>query len=247
MKPTRLHSVFLALALTFTMSPAMATEADSSDTTQQIVQLTPGTTIEEVETAAANWSLESGLSLEETYALMLEQAMEAREEHKRAATAQSTNSAFRSNPFAANRQLPNSSFKGDVFYADSKVQPYGHVGIFGGTTWIVEAPGPGKRSTWEWTKDKRVVAGAKFIWFKVSQSTQDAAADYAYRHLLNYPYNYKFFDNKELNPSHLNCSQLVWLAYKKGAGIDIDGDGGPGVYPGDILESPLAHHYYTVH
>ena len=38
----------------------------------------------------------------------------------------------------------------------------------------------------------------------------------------------------------LNCSQLVWYAYKYGAGVDIDSTG---VYPHDIVEGPLAHAY----
>ena len=41
----------------------------------------------------------------------------------------------------------------------------------------------------------------------------------------------------------LNCSQLVWYAYKYGAGVGIDSNGGPGVYPHDIVEGSLAHTY----
>lgn len=35
----------------------------------------------------------------------------------------------------------------------------------------------------------------------------------------------------------MNCSQLVWVAYMEAAGIDLDSNGGPGVYPYDIRDS----------
>ena len=81
------------------------------------------------------------------------------------------------------------------------------------------------------------------IYCHVPQATQDAAADHAHNNLRGYSYNLNFAFNKSKNPWMLNCSQLVWYAYKYGAGVDIDSNGGPGVYPHDIVEGPLAHTY----
>lgn len=245
MKARHLPLAIFTLSLALVAPSALGAEIQNSDVAQQIVAITPGTNVDEVVSAADSWASEQQITQEEALEEMLEQAQLARDEN-RLASASQAQSPFRSNPFGAKRTLPRSSYKGDIYITDSKVQPFGHTGIFGDTTWTVEAPGIGEVSRWFWHYDKKVVAGAKFVWFKVSQATQNAAADYAYANLLNYPYNTKFFDNKQLNPSHLNCSQLVWLAYKKGAGLDLDGNGGPGVYPRDFLKSSLAHHYYTV-
>ncbi len=38
-----------------------------------------------------------------------------------------------------------------------------------------------------------------------------------------------------MNPHRLNCSQLVWFAYVRTTGTDIDGNGGMGAYPRDLL------------
>ncbi|MBM7051690.1 YiiX/YebB-like N1pC/P60 family cysteine hydrolase [Rothia sp. ZJ1223] len=52
------------------------------------------------------------------------------------------------------------------------------------------------------------------------------------------PYNGVFFNNKKINASKYNCSQLVWAAYKSNdPNVDLDANGGPGVYPSDIANS----------
>ncbi len=41
----------------------------------------------------------------------------------------------------------------------------------------------------------------------------------------------------KINERNLHCSEVVWRSYKA-AGIDLDSDGGPLVYPDDIYFSP---------
>lgn len=66
-----------------------------------------------------------------------------------------------------------------------------------------------------------------------------AAADYARENMVNLQYSVsvglttKKFPEK---PTVTQCGHLVWYAYKK-QGIDIDSNGGPFVYPKDILAS----------
>ena len=55
-----------------------------------------------------------------------------------------------------------------------------------------------------------------------------------------------FFANKSVNSDNYNCSQLVWASYKSAdSNIDLDADGGSGVYPKDIADSPMTHEYET--
>ena len=66
-----------------------------------------------------------------------------------------------------------------------------------------------------------------------------AAADYARENLVNLPYSVSVgFTTKKFpeKPIATQCGHLVWYAYKK-QGIDIDSNGGPFVYPKDILKS----------
>lgn len=66
-----------------------------------------------------------------------------------------------------------------------------------------------------------------------------AAADYANENLVNLPYSISVgFTTKKFpeKPLVTQCGHLVWYAYKK-QGIDIDSNGGPFVYPKDILAS----------
>lgn len=67
-----------------------------------------------------------------------------------------------------------------------------------------------------------------------SYSTQVKAADYARVHLTGKRYNNNFAWNKGSNIDTLNCSELVYKAYKRSVNIDLDFDGGLGVYPVDI-------------
>lgn len=81
---------------------------------------------------------------------------------------------------------------------------------------------------------------------KIDQVTKDSVADWANENLLGRPYNSNFAVNKFGSFSALNCSQLVWHAYDVAAGIDLDSNGGVGVYPYNIKDSEHTEIYYTV-
>ncbi|MFT3860380.1 hypothetical protein [Micropruina sp.] len=97
-----------------------------------------------------------------------------------------------------------------------------------------------------------------------SVATQTKVANYAYDTYLGQAYNYLFISNKlpdgftiktstnityNLNPAdRTNCSELVWGAYKKKSGLDLDGStGGAGdvlaAYPWDIDKSSHTTRY----
>lgn len=49
-------------------------------------------------------------------------------------------------------------------------------------------------------------------------------------------YTLNFFNNRNTDCyGAKNCSKLVWCAYDIAARVDIDSNGGAGVYPRDIL------------
>lgn len=136
-------------------------------------------------------------------------------------------------------QLPPSYYKGDMFLTPASTLgiEHGHIGIYGDNNWIVEAPGPGKLSRWAWNCEVWVPKGTVLMETNCTQAQQNATADYAYHNLLDRPYNSIFWDNKHVDSYSLNCSQLVWIAYMKGAGVNLDGNGGSGVLPYDIKKS----------
>lgn len=59
------------------------------------------------------------------------------------------------------------------------------------------------------------------------------------------PYNTNFAFNKTVEDSKYNCSQLVWAAFKKQE-LDLDSNGGPGVYPSNIRDSRHTSTYKTL-
>lgn len=71
------------------------------------------------------------------------------------------------------------------------------------------------------------------------ENMASAAADYARENLINLQYSVSVGLTSEKfpeKPKVTQCGHLVWYAYRK-QGIDIDSNGGPFVYPKDILGS----------
>lgn len=193
--------------------------------------------VDDILAGAHAWSAESGQDVRTVLVEALEQARDNQIVQRRSGISERGSGA-------RDTELRKSDYKGDVFY--EPVWPAGHVGIFGGNDWIVEAPGLGQVSHWKWVWDKRVLSGTRYFYYHVSQATQDAAADYAYNNLLERPYSISFAVNKGMNPHRLNCSQLVWFAYMRATGTDIDGNGSMGVYPKDHTVGSLPHNDKTI-
>jgi uncharacterized protein YycO len=120
---------------------------------------------------------------------------------------------------------------------------HGHVGIYYDKNHVIEAPGKGHvvRKT---AVSNRTVAKARdsFV-MKVTKSSTNTekVAEYkrdaAVAEALTWngkAFNTNFLMNKTGNTNKVNCSQLVWLACKDGAGIDLDYNGGSAVMPVDI-------------
>jgi hypothetical protein len=132
-------------------------------------------------------------------------------------------------------KVGNSRYKGDIFHSYAKtVVPHNHVGIFYTTKTVVEAPGPTSRSQARTAATLNKCGPVLKMYVKAKQTTRDKAANYAYNELRGKFYDIDFNNNKTNTSLLLNCSELVWRAYKA-VGIELDANGGTGVYPNDIV------------
>lgn len=147
-----------------------------------------------------------------------------------------------------NRTLGSAAAVGDVFVSPASTLfiQHGHTGIYYAKSAIVEAPGGDLKSRSISANSTVVGQGTVKQHVDVSQSTRNSAAGYAYSNLRGKPYNSNFFMNRFEYGSTMNCSQLVWAAYLIKAGIDIDGNGGLGVYPYNIKDSRFTSTYATL-
>lgn len=51
-------------------------------------------------------------------------------------------------------------------------------------------------------------------------------------------YSYNFVTNRSTDHyGDKNCSKLIWSAYQINGGLDLDKDGGLGVYPRDVRDA----------
>ncbi|MDX8145791.1 YiiX/YebB-like N1pC/P60 family cysteine hydrolase [Lentzea sp. BCCO 10_0061] len=131
-------------------------------------------------------------------------------------------------------KVGNSRYKGDIFHSWAKtVVPHNHVGIFYTTKTVVEAPGPKSLSQARTAATLNKCGPVYKMYVKAKQTTRNKAANYAYNELRGKSYDIDFAINKINSTLRLNCSELVWRAYKA-AGIELDANGGTGVYPDDI-------------
>lgn len=137
----------------------------------------------------------------------------------------------------------DTSTKGYIFYQPAStwvVINHGHTGIYYSSTEIVEAANPDDGVRKAPVSTRKVDSGAKIQFVKSTSTTQDTnAANWASNRVGN-SYNNYFFSNKSCgDKDDYNCSQLVWCAFKTAANLDLDSDGGYGVYPRDIRDSNL--------
>lgn len=148
---------------------------------------------------------------------------------------------------AAYPKLPDSYHKGDIYITPSiHVVDHGHTGIYGDTYWVVEASGHGTVSAWYYTNQIKGPKGTKLFETTLSQHAQNLAAEYAYTNLRGYLYPPIPWSFRDPHPSNLTCSQLVWLAYLRTTGVDLDGNLGDHILPYDIEKSPYTKQNWEV-
>ncbi|WP_311777151.1 hypothetical protein [Trueperella abortisuis] len=216
------------------VSSAAADDSDVSALIVELVERNPGTSFVEMEQAVKDAALATGASATEV-------AREALSEAGDPPGFVQIQPRSGSKP-KANQKIGTARNRGDVFYTPSSTAGvnHGHSGIYSYTTKIVEAD-TSTGVVERWYTSVKVASGAHKQYVSTSQANRDKAADRA-RTYRGRSYNYNFAFNKTANGS-MNCSQVVWAAYKTATGIDLDSDGGHGVYPSDIRDSKYTVSY----
>lgn len=227
------HRVFLsaltALSLSAFGPQAVAADASHTSPIKELLVLNPGVSEAQMREAIQAESHRTSIS---SHQLIQHALAESREQTLTMLTDNSVSDRSSGGPIKLGR-----AYTGYVFFSPSRTSgvPHGHTGIYTARTWIVEAPGGSTRSRSVWADDAHVERGTLVQSVNASWETRTGAAITA-NSLLGRPYNYNFAFNKNANGSRMNCSQLVWAAYKRN-GIDLDSNGGPGVYPTNIRDS----------
>ncbi|UHA75251.1 hypothetical protein [Paenibacillus sp. 481] len=133
------------------------------------------------------------------------------------------------------------SAKGNIFYETASTVgiPHGHVGIYYDFNTLIESlPSSGVRKISR--SAKKVDPGSSILAVNgLSDTAKSQAATWS-NGRLGETYSYNFINNRNTSCyGDKNCSKLVWCAFEKTSNIDLDVNGGFGVYPKDIRDSDL--------
>ncbi|MDO4820632.1 MAG: hypothetical protein Q4A03_01110 [Rothia sp. (in: high G+C Gram-positive bacteria)] len=255
MKTLSKATASLAIAtLAFTYSvqavPALASTPVSLTAQEKILEFSPGLSAEELTQALSDYAAQENITIDqaaqETLADLqgsltwVQQADQT--EERRGADASSGTGVVR------DRVLAPGANRGDIFVtaATTLEHDHGHTGIYCRSDRIIEAPGAGQVSRNVPLEEVPVAAGTEIMSVNLPQETRDNVADWANANLLERPYNINFAVNKFGSFSALNCSQLVWHAFDVAAGLDLDANGGLGVYPYNIKDSEHTTTYKVI-
>lgn len=152
------------------------------------------------------------------------------------------------------RPIPTARRAGDIFYSDAAQNfgqfnyEHGHNGIYVNTTDTVQALDPKRGVQLVLPDSARGLYNPTLMEANTSDSVRSAAAVYA-SGKVGSGYNKDFaFNRRDWRTGEkgtYNCSQLVWAAYMNAsnANLDLDKDGGWGVWPKDIRDSTRVTRY----
>lgn len=236
------------LAILFGMSPsALAEETEYNQKLQELATLSGMSDTKQLDELASNQSSESGVSketiVENTIISIKQQKITAKLYARLNSSNSKSTLGASGGGRATNTRLISADHRGDLFYSFNVTikNELGHIGIYSYTNMVVEAPGAWKQSREVVPSDVYVTDRAELMEVKTTPEKRTEAAkksrSYVNRGYLAQPVN-------KFDSGLLNCSQLVWLAYKKGAGIDLDSTPYDlGVMPYDIRNSKLTRTY----
>ncbi|MDF1510053.1 YiiX/YebB-like N1pC/P60 family cysteine hydrolase [Robertmurraya sp. DFI.2.37] len=230
--------VVLGLSLLFSPSSyAKSSEIDMY--LKEIVQLQPGTTEQEILESITDYAKSQKMTKDEVIKMVYQELITDKEEGDKVAkeNGNEKKDAVIFGGSSGSYVLPMST-KGNIFYSDSYTAYYnhGHVGMYSASDKIVEAvPGDGVRQI---KYNARNVEKNSIIQrVNVTTTQKNNAADWAVSQVGS-SYSFNFATNRLTgHDGDKNCSKLLWSAFTLKANIDIDHNGGLGVYPRDITAS----------
>jgi uncharacterized protein YycO len=200
----------------------------------QVVQMQPGSTEEEILKDARQVAKMQNRSVEDVLKqINRELAADVKKGEEEMASILSDSDG--------NRFLVPSK-KGNIYYTASYTGGvnHGHVGIYYTDKIIVESTPEKKGVKSIGYKDRKVWAGAVIQSVSTTTKKKQAAANWAYSRVGKDGYSYNFATNRLTGHyGDKNCSKLLWSSFILKAKIDVDKDKGTGVYPRDMRDSPL--------
>ncbi|MBU5211528.1 YiiX/YebB-like N1pC/P60 family cysteine hydrolase [Heyndrickxia oleronia] len=229
MKKILLSSI-LAVGLVVSSVPSVFAASDDIPYLNDILQMQPDVTSDELLADVESIAKETGNSQEE----ILEQIY--KELKNDANLAENEN---RLSGGSGGTVPVGTSTKGNFFYTDSQTAylNHGHVGLYYASSTIVESvPSAGVRkiSTSNRLVDK---GGACVKSVTTSTANRNGAANWAYSQ-IGQKYSYNFATNRSTGHNGAkNCSKLIWSAYKLNGNLDLDKNKGLGVYPRDVRDA----------
>ncbi|MBK3497151.1 hypothetical protein JFL43_20420 [Viridibacillus sp. YIM B01967] len=211
----------------------------------EILQMQPGVSSEELISDISSISENMGITKEEIakqiYKELKENDLQALKENRIKGGSGGTVSVGNSTRGGSGGTVSvGNSTKGNFFYTDSQTAylNHGHVGLYYSNNEIVESvPDTGVRIIS--TQNRKVDQGGALV-KSVTTSTdnRDSAADWAYSRVGEDSYSINFATNRTTSHTGAkNCSKLIWSAYMLKANLDLDKDGGLGVYPRDVRDA----------
>ncbi|HEX5741446.1 MAG TPA: hypothetical protein VFY17_07845 [Pilimelia sp.] len=137
---------------------------------------------------------------------------------------------------------------GDAYYTPSRTGgvDHGHVGLYTAVDQITEITA-GRRVYTIPYHGRWVQRRSALFEVRASTAARVGAAAWALSRVGVDPYSYNFATNRITG--HLgakNCSKLVWSAYRATAGLDLDANGGLGVYPRDVRDAAQSTTYRLI-
>lgn len=244
------------LGASLIVSPAAAvgaSNAGDSAQVEELMRLTGYSSISDAERAEFTAELENaarseGLPVEEVLNLGIAEARESLDTVNQDA-GHSEGISTMSGKCGTKRVVGNATRTGDVFYspASTKGIKHGHSGIYYRTHTVVEAPGKEYLSRSISAKRLEVCDKTQKQHVALSYSKRKSAGDRAFNEYRGKEYDKNWAFNKSNGAGKVNCSELVWRAYKYStAKADLDYNGGAAVYPSNIRKSNLTSTYKTL-
>lgn len=237
MKVKTISTMALAMGILFVSNSVVNAEEMKNDYFDEILSMQPDVTSEELLSSVSEISVNTGESKE----IILEKLYQELKNNQDKGIQESKSNIPEKEVFGGSGGTVSvgSGTKGNFYYTPSQTAylNHGHVGMYYNSTTIVESvPSDGVR-TISTTKRKVDSSGAIVKSVDTTKAKRNAAADWAYSQ-LGESYSYNFATNRSTGHTGAkNCSKLIWSAYKLKASIDLDVDGGLGVYPRDVRDA----------
>ncbi|MCM3731901.1 hypothetical protein M3196_09510 [Fictibacillus nanhaiensis] len=231
-------STVLAFCLTAFSVPNAFAQNHHSSYTDKILQMQPDLTEEELLSSVQTIAINTGDTEE---ALLKQIYKELKNDQEKAKMEKQLSGELGTMGSSGGTVSVGTSTKGNFYYTASQTAylNHGHVGMYYTSSTIVESvPDTGVR-TISTTLRKVDQGDAQVKSVTTTTTNRENAATWAYSRVGIDDYSYNFVTNR--TTSHYgdkNCSKLIWSAYKLNGNLDLDVDGGLGVYPRDVRDAP---------